>query len=166
MARKSVQSFHKRLELELAGFISVGDAQCWATGPDHKGFYKEWRDSALGAGYGRSEDPSMPSLEDPALEEDVVPDTRSIARDSRRTCRRRRGKTSPLFYLSRLAHPEGCYAARRSPLRGKAGEPVWASTGRIGRSSSHYGGQTFGGRKSSWTGQLGPRHLANSHEES
>ncbi len=26
-----------------------------------------------------------------------------------------------------------CYAARRSPLRDKAGEPVWASTGRIGR---------------------------------
>jgi hypothetical protein len=73
LARKSVQSFHKRLELELAGFTSVGDAQCWATGPDHKGFYKEWRDSALGAGYGRSEDLSMPSLEDPALEEDVVP---------------------------------------------------------------------------------------------
>ena len=73
MARKSVQSFHKRLRLELAGFISVGDAQRWATGQDHKEFYKEWRDAALGAGYGMSEDPSMPSLEDPALEEDVVP---------------------------------------------------------------------------------------------
>ena len=35
--------------------------------------------------------------------------------------------------LPRLARPEGCYAARRSPLRGKAGEPVSASTGRIGR---------------------------------
>jgi hypothetical protein len=73
LAKKSVQSFHKRLGLELAGFTSVGDAQRWATGPDHKEVYKEWRDAALGVGYGRSEDPSMPSLEDPALEEDVVP---------------------------------------------------------------------------------------------
>jgi hypothetical protein len=32
--------------------------------------------------------------------------------------------------LPRLARPEGCYAARRS---GKAGEPVSAPTGRIGR---------------------------------
>ena len=68
-----MQSFHKRLGLELAGFISVGDAKRWATGTDHKEFYKEWRDAALGAGYGMSGDPSMPSLEDPALEEDVVP---------------------------------------------------------------------------------------------
>ncbi len=54
LARKSVQSFHKRLGLELAGIISVGDAPRWATGPDHKEFYKEWRDAALGAGYGMS----------------------------------------------------------------------------------------------------------------
>jgi hypothetical protein len=51
------------------------------------------------------------------LEEDVVPDTGSI--DSGRTSLLRdRGD------LPRLARPEGCYAARRSPLRGKAGEPV------------------------------------------
>ncbi len=59
------------------------------------------------------------------LEENVVPDTGSI--DSGRTCRRRRGKTSPLCDcgdLPRLARPEGCYAARRSLLRGKACEPV------------------------------------------
>jgi hypothetical protein len=31
--------------------------------------------------------------------------------------------------MPRLARSEGCYAARRSPLRGKAGEPVSASTG-------------------------------------
>ena len=58
-------------------------------------------------------------------EEDVEPDTGSS--DSGRTCRRRRGTTSPLRDrggLPRLARPEGCYAARRSPLRGKAGEPA------------------------------------------
>jgi hypothetical protein len=57
--------------------------------------------------------------------EDVVPDTGSI--DSGRTYRRKRGKTSPLCDrgdLPRLARPEGCYVARRSPLRGNAGEPV------------------------------------------
>ncbi len=55
------------------------------------------------------------------LEEEVVPDTGSIV------CRCRRGKTTPLCDrkdLPRLARQEGCYAARRSPLRGKAGEPV------------------------------------------
>jgi hypothetical protein len=59
------------------------------------------------------------------LKEDVEPDTGSI--DSGRTCRRRRGTTKPLRDrgdLPRLARPEGCFAARRSPLRGKAGEPV------------------------------------------
>jgi hypothetical protein len=59
------------------------------------------------------------------LEKDVEPDTRSI--NSGRTCRRRRGTTTPLRDrgdLPRLARPEGCFAARRSPLRGKAGEPV------------------------------------------
>jgi hypothetical protein len=59
------------------------------------------------------------------LQEDVEPDTGSI--DSGRTCRRRRGTTKPLRDrgdLPRLARPEGCFAARRSPLRGKAGEPV------------------------------------------
>ncbi len=59
------------------------------------------------------------------LEENVVPDTGSI--DSGRTCRRWRGKTSQLCDrgdLPRLACQEGCYSARRSPLRGKAGEPV------------------------------------------
>ncbi len=35
--------------------------------------------------------------------------------------------------LPYLARPEGCYAATRGPLRGKAGEPVSAPTGRIGR---------------------------------
>jgi hypothetical protein len=46
-----------------------------------------------------------------------------------------------------------CYAAKRSPLRGKTGEPVKASTGRIGRSSTHCCGPTFGGRriKLDWT---------------
>ena len=59
------------------------------------------------------------------LKKDVEPDTGSI--DSGRTCRRRRGTTSPLRDrgdLPRLARPEGCFTTRRSPLRGKAGEPV------------------------------------------
>jgi hypothetical protein len=53
-----------------------------------------------------------------------------------------------------------CYAARRSPLRGKAGKPVWASTDRIGRSSTHYCVPTVGSSGSSWTGRLGLCHLA------
>ena len=73
------------------------------------------------------------SLEPSSEEKDVEHDIGSS--DSGRTCRRRRGTTSPLRdrgELPRLARPEGCYAARRSPMRGKAGEPVQASTGRIG----------------------------------
>ena len=78
-------------------------------------------------------------------EEDVEPDMGSS--DSGRTCRRRRGKTSPLRdrgEVPRLARPEGCFAARRSPPRDRAGELVQASTGRIGRSTTHFGGPTAG----------------------
>ena len=59
------------------------------------------------------------------LKKDVEPDTGSI--DSGRTCRRRRGTTSPLRDhgdLPLLARPQGCFTARRSPLRCKAGKPV------------------------------------------
>ncbi len=59
------------------------------------------------------------------LEEDIKPDIGSI--ESGRTCHRRKGTTNPLHdsgYLPRLASQEGCLAARRSPLRGKANKPV------------------------------------------
>jgi hypothetical protein len=44
------------------------------------------------------------------------------------------GGERPTRYASRgewprLARPEGCFAARQTPLRGKAGEPVSAPTG-------------------------------------
>ena len=57
--------------------------------------------------------------------EGVVPDTRSI--DSEQTCRHRRGTTSPVRDrgdLPILTCPEVSFAARRSPLSDKAGEPV------------------------------------------
>ena len=59
-----------------------------------------------------------------------------IDNHSGRTCRRRRGKrpsaTQPME-LPRLARLQGYLDKRLSPLRGKAGEPVPVSTGRIGR---------------------------------
>ena len=55
-------------------------------------------------------------------------------------------------------------AARLSPLRGKVGLASYSqgTTGRIGRSTTHYGGLTAGAADQAGQEQLG--HLANSHE--
>ena len=74
-------------------------------------------------------------LEPSSREKDVEHDIGSC--DSGRTCRRRRGTTSPLRdrgELPRLARPKGCFAARRSLPRDRpasqCGPPRAGSDGR------------------------------------
>jgi hypothetical protein len=96
-------------------------------------------------------------------EEDVEPDTGSS--DSGRTCRRRRGTTSPLCDrggLPLLARQEGCFAARRGPLCWQGQRASLCIHGPY-REVSGYNSLRWTDRRgcgSSWTGRLGPRHLA------
>ena len=60
--------------------------------------------------------------------------------------------------------PGGVFRRKAQPLRGKAGLASQGTTGRIGRSTTHYGGLTAGAADQAGPAQLGPRHLANSHE--
>ena len=72
---------------------------------------------------------------EPAPEGGVEPDTRIIASPDGPVSAgggNDQPATRPME-LPRLARPEGCLDHSLSPLCGKAGEPVSASTGRIGR---------------------------------
>ena len=71
----------------------------------------------------------------PCAKEDVKPDMRIIASPDGPVVAgggNDQSATQPMELL-RLARPEGCLDNSLSPLRGKAGEPVSVSTGRIGR---------------------------------